>query len=635
MNKKCKKIAVFFFICLTFMWLVGCNTVGSKNQENNIQSSMEKENEYSNNNDENNLGDNSDSNVENNEKEDGMEATDLDDSDSDSDSDSGNLDNKSSDDSQQSDENITGENENNNADGNLEQGEDESQQNSTTSSQTSNGTSNNNGTNTSNNSGSNTTRKPVQGVGYPSTSGALHVEGSQLVDSNGKAIQLRGISTHGLSWFPQYVNEAAFAQFRQEWNVNVMRLAMYTAEYGGYCTGGDKEALKNLIRKGVSYATAQDMYVIVDWHTLSDSNPNTYKSEAKQFFAQMSKEFAGHNNVIYEICNEPNGGTSWAEIKSYAEEVIRVIRSNDADAVIIVGTPNWSQYVDQAAANPITSSKNIMYALHFYAATHTDSLRNTMISAINAGLPIFVSEYGICDASGNGAIDENQANKWVSVMNQYGVSYVAWNLSNKGETSAIINSSSSKTSGFTESDLSASGKWLYRMLTGNTTFQSSSSTQVTTQNATTNQNTNAGNSNQNVTKETTAAISNQNTTTENTTNSSNGSNNQNSNQSIQLTNADIKYTVELKNSWESGGQKFYHYSLTLNNTSSKNGTKWVINVPFNENVTFVDGWNGEYTTSGTSLQITSKDYNGTIASGGLVGDVGFIVSGSSNLKIVQ
>lgn len=298
----------------------------------------------------------------------------------------------------------------------------------------------------------------------PSVCGKLAVKGTQLVDQQGQAVQLRGISTHGLAWFPQYVNEELFGELREDWGANVIRLAMYTAESGGYCTDGNKDELKSLIRRGVEYAVNQDMYVIVDWHILSDNNPNQYKTEALQFFDEMSKEFAGHNNVIYEICNEPNGGTSWGEIKSYANEVIPAIRANDPDAVILVGTPNWSQYVNEAAADPVTGFENIMYTLHFYAATHTDSLRNTMAEAIGAGLPIFVSEYGICDASGNGGIDEAQANAWVEIMDQYQVSYVAWNLSNKEETSALIRSTVDKTSGFQEEDISDSGRWLRQVL---------------------------------------------------------------------------------------------------------------------------------------------------------------------------
>lgn len=461
----------------------------------------------------------------------------------------------------------------------------------------------------------------ASGTAYPSTAGALQVNGTQLTDENGAAVQLKGISTHGLAWFPGYVNEDCFRQFREEWNVNVMRLAMYTAEYGGYCSGGDQNQLKELIHNGVAYATALDMYVIIDWHILSDNNPNTNKESAKEFFAEMAEKYAGYNNVLYEICNEPNGGTSWSDIKSYAEEVIGVIRSYDEDGIIIVGTPNWSQYVDQAAADPITGYDNIMYALHFYAATHKESLRSTMTAAIDAGLPIFVTEYGICDASGNGGIDENQANQWVSTMNSYGVSYVMWNLSNKGETSAMINSGCNKTSGFTESDLSAAGKWLYQMLTGDNAQLSSigqNSGGSPGSSSPTGQGNNGGSNQQNNGGQGGSAGS----------SPAQGA-------AVTLTNGDITFTAELKNSWESEGKAFYQYELTLQNTSSTDCDKWEIDVPFSEAVTLVDGWNGDYSASDKVLHIVCKDYNGSIAAGSSVKDIGFIVSGSGSMKVAE
>lgn len=300
---------------------------------------------------------------------------------------------------------------------------------------------------------------------YDASAGRLHVKGTKLVDKKGHEVQLRGVSTHGLSWYPQYVNDKCFAQLHDQWGANVVRLAMYTEEYNGYCSGDAKNRsdLKKRIKKGVRLAKKHKMYVIVDWHILSDGNPNSHKKEAKAFFREMSREFKGYNNVIYEICNEPNNGTSWKEIKSYARSVISTIRKNDKKAVIVVGTPTWSQDVDQAAADPIKGD-NIMYALHFYAATHKTDLRNKMTAAINKGLPVFVTEYGICDASGNGAIDKEEANRWVQTMDEYGVSYIAWNLSNKQESSSIIKSSCSKVSGFKKSDLSDEGKWLYSML---------------------------------------------------------------------------------------------------------------------------------------------------------------------------
>lgn len=300
---------------------------------------------------------------------------------------------------------------------------------------------------------------------YDASAGRLHVKGTKLVDKKGHEVQLRGVSTHGLSWYPQYVNDKCFAQLHDKWGANVVRLAMYTEEYNGYCSGDAKNRsdLKKLIKKGVKLAKKHKMYVIVDWHILSDGNPNSHKKEAKAFFREMSREFKGYNNVIYEICNEPNNGTSWKEIKSYAKSVISTIRKNDKKAVIVVGTPTWSQDVDQAAADPIKGD-NIMYALHFYAATHKTDLRNKMTAAINKGLPVFVTEYGICDASGNGVIDKKEADRWIQTMDEYGVSYIAWNLSNKQESSSIIKSSCPKVSGFKKSELSDEGRWLYHLL---------------------------------------------------------------------------------------------------------------------------------------------------------------------------
>lgn len=210
--------------------------------------------------------------------------------------------------------------------------------------------------------------------------GALHVDGTTLKDSDGNIVQLRGVSTHGLAWFPEYVNDKCFKELHDKWGANVVRLAMYTEEYNGYCNSDEtnKKKLKSLVKDGVKFATKYDMYAIIDWHILSDGNPNTNKKEAKAFFKEMAKKFAKQTNVLYEICNEPNSGTTWKEIKSYANEIIPIIRKYDKDAIIIVGTPTWSQEVDKAAADPIKKD-NIMYSLHFYADTHKEQLHKMLL----------------------------------------------------------------------------------------------------------------------------------------------------------------------------------------------------------------------------------------------------------------
>lgn len=295
--------------------------------------------------------------------------------------------------------------------------------------------------------------------------GALHVSGTKLVDEVGNAVQLRGVSTHGMAWFPEYINFDAFKTLRDDWGANVVRLAMYTAEYSGYCNGGDREKLKTLVDNGVQYASELGMYVIIDWHILSDFNPNTNKSDAIAFFNEMSVKYADYDNVIYEICNEPQNSPWASEIKPYAEELVATIRANDDDAVILVGTNTWSQDINEVVGNEL-DGENVMYVMHFYAATHGAQLRQRLQSALDAGVPVFVSECSICDASGNGGIDYASADAWLKLMNDNGVSFIAWSLSNKAEASALIKSDCTKLSGWTDSDLSETGLWFKAAISG-------------------------------------------------------------------------------------------------------------------------------------------------------------------------
>ena len=309
------------------------------------------------------------------------------------------------------------------------------------------------------------TAAPATESSFLSTHGALSVNGTDLVDQNGEKIQLYGVSTHGLAWFPQYVNEDGFRTLHEDWKINCIRLALYTDEYGGYSNGGDKEKLKNLIRNGITYATNQDMYVIVDWHVLNDRDPGVHKADALAFFEEISSEYADYTNIIYEICNEPNGYATWESVKSYAAEVIPVIRAHDEDAVILVGSPTWSQDIDKAAADPLDFD-NVMYTLHFYADTHRDDLRSRLETCVNNGLPVFISEFGTCDASGNGANNFDQTSKWLELAEKYNISFFSWSLCNKAETSALISPSCPKTAGWAENELSEAGKWLRNYFRG-------------------------------------------------------------------------------------------------------------------------------------------------------------------------
>lgn len=292
--------------------------------------------------------------------------------------------------------------------------------------------------------------------------GKLHVEGAKLMDEHQSICQLKGISTHNISLYPEYVNEPCVAQLTDKFGMSAFRIAMYSAEADdvkGYADGDDaqRSKLEKLVIASAEICAKLGIYLIVDWHILLDYDPNMHTDMAIQFFKNVCPSLKKYDNVIYEICNEPNMDTTWAQISNYANHVIPAIREIDPDKVIIVGTPVWSQRVDEAAKAPL-SYPNLVYTLHFYADTHKDDLRNLMVAAIKDGLPVFVSEFGICDASGNGPINDEETNKWIDLMNEYDVSYVLWNLSNKAETSAILAPTCTVTSDFSEDDFSECGK---------------------------------------------------------------------------------------------------------------------------------------------------------------------------------
>jgi len=297
--------------------------------------------------------------------------------------------------------------------------------------------------------------------------GQLQVLGTNLCDQAGNPVQLRGMSSHGLQWHGKYACLPVLTWLRDDWNMQVWRSALYLSE-GGYIT---QRSLKAKIVESIDAATDLGLYVIIDWHVLRDQNPQMYKEEAIAFFGEMAQKYGSRPNVIYEICNEPNGAdVTWdGVVKPYAEEVIAEIRKYDSDNVIIVGTPTWSQDVDIAAGNPILNQKNIMYSLHFYAGSHGDELRKKTEIALSKGLPIFATEWGTTLNTGDQFFPDKTIT-WLKFMKKHNISWVNWSVNNKGEDSGILvfNADREGKGEWKESDLSKSGVFVRKVLRNET-----------------------------------------------------------------------------------------------------------------------------------------------------------------------
>ncbi len=299
--------------------------------------------------------------------------------------------------------------------------------------------------------------------------GELHVDGIYLKDAHNEKFQLRGASLHGLQWDVgyNYISGDSFKTLRDSFGVNAVRLPVYVTQ-GGY-TEGAASRMDGYIENAVKIARDLGMYVVIDWHVHDayggTANPNTWKSSAISFFEKYASKYKSYGNVLYEICNEPVN-TPWYDgsgndLYSYANAVVPVIRKY-TNAIVIVGTNTWSQEPDEVASHKL-SYANTMYTVHFYSATHIGGDGNWVYdnvkSALKSGVPVFCSEFGICDASGNGNYNTDSANKWMQLFDEYSISFFCWHLSNKGESSAYLKTSCSKLSGWTDSDLSTTGKW--------------------------------------------------------------------------------------------------------------------------------------------------------------------------------
>lgn len=288
-----------------------------------------------------------------------------------------------------------------------------------------------------------------------------------IVDENGDPYQLRGASSHGLSWFPQFVNEDAFHQFRDEWGMNLVRIAVYAREGEYAYVNGDIAAAYNdeIIQRGVEAATNLGMYVIIDWHVLN-YNPNGDLVQAKEFFEKYADLYKDYDNVIFEICNEPTN-TPWYDgsgndIYSYSTAVTQVIRDCGNDAIVVCGTDSYSSKIDEVAVKPLSEAgfENIMYACHFYAASHYADAQQKLLDAIQAGTPVFVTEFGVCTASGDGVYDTENADAWLDICDENNISYACWAISNSEESAAYIFSTCNKTFGWTAEDLTNTGRYL-------------------------------------------------------------------------------------------------------------------------------------------------------------------------------
>ncbi|WP_237245183.1 MULTISPECIES: glycoside hydrolase family 5 protein [Sorangium] len=283
--------------------------------------------------------------------------------------------------------------------------------------------------------------------------GVLRVKDGNIVGEHGAPVQLKGMSLFWSQW-SNYYNGNVVNSIADNWKATVVRAAMGIENEGGYLedAGGQKAKAKAI----ADAAIGKGIYVILDWH---DHNANNHLDQARSYFREVAQTYKNVPNVIFEVFNEPLNTHNWQTVKSYAEAVIGEIRGQGANNLVIVGSPNWSQDADIAADNRI-NDPNVAYTLHFYAATHKNALREKAQRAMDKGLALFVTEWGTCDASGDGALDLGESGTWLNFLDAHNISWANWSLGDKAEACSALKPRANTMGNWTDNDLTESGKWV-------------------------------------------------------------------------------------------------------------------------------------------------------------------------------
>ena len=282
--------------------------------------------------------------------------------------------------------------------------------------------------------------------------GLLEVNGNRIVNKNNEPVSLAGNSFFWSNdgWGGEkYYNSEVVSWLKEDWNTSIVLASMGVEDPGGYLD--NKTANKDRVKIIIDAAIQEGIYVIVDWHS---HHAEDYVDEAIIFFEEIASLYGDNDNVIYEIYNEPLD-ISWSEtIKPYAISVISAIRAIDPDNLIVVGTPEWSQRIDLAAADPILGFPNIAYTLHFYTVYHHQWLRDRASAALDDGIAIFVSEWGSIGYS----IVDTEANNWMTWCFTNKIIHCNWAVNDKEEEWSILVPGASTNGDWNDNDLTEAGK---------------------------------------------------------------------------------------------------------------------------------------------------------------------------------
>lgn len=263
--------------------------------------------------------------------------------------------------------------------------------------------------------------------------GKLRVEGSKIVNSEGDAVVLKGISTFGIQNCEGFFTPEVVKTLAEDWGSDVLRISLTgDKNIEGYLK--DPEKYFDMVCKICDMCIDQGIYVIVDWDVAYVEEADENKDDAVDFFNRLSAIYSDSSNIIYEVNNYPlfyeepdddsdEEANEWEDvIKPFASEVITAVRENNPDSIVIVGLPDKGRDFEKVSESWL-EFENIIYGCRVFSGSNKQEMRDSITSLLENEVCVFVTEWSFCTDDCKGGIFEKESDKWAEFMSANQISW--------------------------------------------------------------------------------------------------------------------------------------------------------------------------------------------------------------------
>ncbi len=294
---------------------------------------------------------------------------------------------------------------------------------------------------------------------------SLKVEGTQIVNSKGNPVLLRGVNIASLEWSSDGQGRVlkSVQTAIHDWHANIIRLPLSQDRWFGHGPeqDGNYAPYRSLVAQIVDLCATNNCYIILDlhwsdcgqWgrnigqHSMPDSNSVT-------FWQSMAPIYANNPAVLFDLYNEPHdttwvtwlrGGmvtdtpnTRWEEetpIRYQAvgmQKLLDTVRGVGAKNLVVAGGLQWA-YDFSGILNGYQltdpGGNGVVYANHCYD-NKKESVNAwiTKMEWASAQIPVIVTEFGGKSGPSRVIPSDNWLKHVLSALDDHHWSWTAWDL---------------------------------------------------------------------------------------------------------------------------------------------------------------------------------------------------------------